>query len=527
MNHKVTLLISWIWLSWFTCSAQMLTTDNVNVSITAGTQVTVVGDIQNQNAATITNNGTIDLSGNWTNNAANNCFGTSAGTVIFKGANQSIGGTSSTTFNNLTLIGTGLKTLTQDITVGGAYASPAGVLSLGDRNLDLNSRTLSISNSSVAAITRTTGFAVSETQPVSGYGYIRWNIGTMPAGNNYTFPFGNRISANYLPLNFNITTAGTGNGYVRIATYPTSTAPNPNNRPLPTGLTALINNLGLDNSNKVVDRYYIFDVQGYLTPPVTSMVFTYRDSEWNTGTNAIVEANLKIQRLNNGTQWTQPPFGTVNITNNTVTVTGQSIYSPIWTIVDLTSPLPVNLIDFTANLNSDLKTDLKWQAVNEVNCANYEIQKSNDSKTFETCTVVPSKGNSNGVNNYSSVDETPFNGVTYYRLKINDFNGDYTFSKTVSVHLSNTYNLVINVYPNPMTTEAVLQLVSKSEISLEHLNVVISDLLGRKLMDMPLKTLNRNNDGFIFSRASMTAGIYHLSILNNDELMATSKLIIQ
>src|SRR5205085_8352356 len=139
------------------------TTDNVNVSLTAGAQVTVQGDIQNQNGATITNNGTIDLSGNWIHNAANNCFATSAGLVIMNGANQNIGGTSSTTFNNLNLIGTGIKTLQQDITAGGAYIGPAGVLSLNDRNLDLNSRTLTFSNAAPSAVTRTTGFVVSET----------------------------------------------------------------------------------------------------------------------------------------------------------------------------------------------------------------------------------------------------------------------------------------------------------------------------------------------------------------------------
>ena len=111
-------------------NAQLWTTDNVTVTVQATATITVQGDIQNQNGGQFFNSGTIDLSGNWIHNSANNCFSTSAGTVIFNGANQTIGGTNPTTFNNLTLIGTGTKTLNVNTTVGGAYVGPAGILVL-------------------------------------------------------------------------------------------------------------------------------------------------------------------------------------------------------------------------------------------------------------------------------------------------------------------------------------------------------------------------------------------------------------
>lgn len=494
---------------------QLFITNNVNVVITNGTQLTVQGDFQNDNGATITNNGTIDLSGNWIHNAANNCFGlgVSTGTVILNGANQTIGGLNATTFNNLSLLGSGTKTLLQDIIVGGA-SSPTGVLSIGDRNLDLNSKTLTISNPLPLGITRNTAFIISETTPVPGYGSIRWNIANSAAGNNYVFPFGNAVSGNYLPFNFNVTTGGAGAGYVKIATYPTSTAPNPNNRPLPTGLTMLVNNSSLDNSDKVVDRYFIFDVSGYITPPVSTMVFPYRDTEWSTGTNSIIESNLRLQRLNNGVAWIQPPFGTVNTVNNTVTATGQNNYSAIWTIVDLSSPLPISLLDFNAKLNNNKQTDIYWTTASENNSANFEVQRSIDGFKFETIESLESHHFSNSVLQYKTIDKNPYEGLSYYRLKHNDYNGDYSFSKTVPVENNSGTSTYVNLYPNPFSDYTLIELVSSSGVyAPKRLSII--NLLGQEVMQIPMEKISTSTPGlFKLNKGSLAPGLYNLVIFD-------------
>jgi hypothetical protein len=508
--------------------AQLFSTNNVNIAVTNGTQLTVQGDFQNDNGATITNNGIIDLSGNWIHNAANNCFGlgVSTGTVILNGANQFIGGLNSTTFNNLTLIGSGIKTLQQDITVGGASA-PTGVLSLGDRNLDLNSKTLTISNPLPLGISRTSGFIVSETAPAPGYGSIKWNIGNAATGNNYVFPFGNVVSNSYLPFNFNITTAGAGAGYVKLATYPTNTAPNPNNRPLPTGLTMLVNNSSIDNSDKVVDRYFIFDVNGYLTMPVSTMVFPYRDTEWSTGTNSIIESNLRLQRLNNGTAWIQPPFGTVNTTSNTVTATSQNNYSAIWTIVDLSSPLPISLLYFNAILNANKQTDLLWTTAYENNSANFEVERSIDALNFETIETVPSHHYSNTNIDYHTLDPNPKSGINYYRLKHNDYNGDFTYSQTVAVRLTTYGTVTLNAFPNPFTDYVIIQILSANDLKPET-KLTVTNLLGQVIMEVKLTDIATDKNGFyILNRGPLTAGLYNLSIYDNESRIMSQRIAVQ
>lgn len=506
--------------------AQLVTVNNVGITVNASTPVTVQGDVLINTGGFINNNGVIDLNGNWTNNSAGNVF-TSAfpnGTVILNGGAQNIGGTGFTIFNNLTLAGTGNKTLLQNIGVGG-FAPLSGVLALNDRQLLLNSLNLTVRNPQPTAITRTTGFIISETTPVTGYGYITWNLANSAAGNNYIFPFGNNISGHFLPLNFNITTAGTGagNGYVKVATYPTNTALNPNNRPLPTGLTALINNSGADNSTFVVDRYFIFDVAGYTTTPVTTMVFPYRDTEWSTGTNTIIENNLRMQRLNNGTQWTQPPFGTVNTINNTVTATLQNNYSPIWTIVDQTTPLPISLLYFKVSLNNANHALLNWSTENEFNSAFFDVEKSLDSRNYSWLTTLPASKFSNTTSSYHTTDSNPGSGYTFYRLKMVDMNGDFKYSNIefVYTHLN---QFDISVWPNPATD--VINIASTST-QMDHSNYQLTNNIGQIISKGYLHQFQKSSNSYSIPIHNLPEGIYYLQLNNGYGKPFATKIFIQ
>src|SRR5436190_1601670 len=106
-----------------------------NVAIESGTTL----DATNQQ---IFIRGNLSPPGNWINNGT---FTPGTGTVTFLGGAQTIGlsSSSSTSFNNLTLIGASDKTLGTDITVGGA-------LSLSTANLNLNGKTLNITGNSIS-----------------------------------------------------------------------------------------------------------------------------------------------------------------------------------------------------------------------------------------------------------------------------------------------------------------------------------------------------------------------------------------
>ena len=64
------------------------------------------------------------------------------------------------------------------------------------------------------------------------------------------------------------------------------------------------------------------------------------------------------------------------------------------------------------------------------------IEKTKDGVNFEQVKVVDGAGNSTSVINYSAVDNNPFSGNSYYRLKQTDFDGNFTFSSLQSMTLS-------------------------------------------------------------------------------------------
>jgi len=173
--------------------SQLLYNNGAPIYISTGAIVRSRGAVNNENSGSIQNFGnlTIDstftndanasgdgiwfVSGNWINNFI---FLAGSGSVFLEGNNQTIGGTSATTFYNLTLQGSGIKSLNQNINI-------LNIIALNDRELNLDNFTLFIENSNISAITRTSGFISNN---LSGRLIRRTNTAS-----NYLFPMGSSI----------------------------------------------------------------------------------------------------------------------------------------------------------------------------------------------------------------------------------------------------------------------------------------------------------------------------------------------
>ena len=70
-----------------------------------------------------------------------------------------------------------------------------------------------------------------------------------------------------------------------------------------------------------------------------------------------------------------------------------------------------------------------------------------DDVHWEKSIKMNSAANSIVKRNYSTVDDVPFSGLSYYQLKQTDFDGRVFYSpvKTVRIKFSNT----VKIYPNP------------------------------------------------------------------------------
>jgi len=110
------------------------------------------------------------------------------------------------------------------------------------------------------------------------------------------------------------------------------------------------------------------------------------------------------------------------------------------------SALPLTFVSFAGKLIND-KTQLNWQTANEINTRYFEIERSNDGTHFAQIGVINAM--SRGSNNYNTIDVKPQTGNNYYRLKIVDKDGKFTYSAILLVRVSAKGKLEFVMYPNP------------------------------------------------------------------------------
>lgn len=168
------------------------------------------------------------------------------------------------------------------------------------------------------------------------------------------------------------------------------------------------------------------------------------------------------------------------------------------------TPLPIELISFNANAIDNRKVKLDWQTGSEKNNDFFTLENSLNGVDWNLVAKVDGAGNSNTALNYSYMDYNPHSGISYYRIKQTDFNGDVEnlAVKSVNVDQSAFENVVI--YPNP-TKDKITVFGKKSELA----NILISNTLGQDVS--ALTVTNTIDDSTItIDLSNLANGTYYL-----------------
>lgn len=123
-----------------------------------------------------------------------------------------------------------------------------------------------------------------------------------------------------------------------------------------------------------------------------------------------------------------------------------------------TNPLPVELIDFSAEATNNGNVMLKWSTASETNNSHFQVQRSIDGSRFDFLTVIEGSGSTNIPTHYVYEDKSPFNGRTYYRLKQVDLDGGFEYSPIRQVYLE---GIGISIFPSPATDEITIRPLAK------------------------------------------------------------------
>jgi hypothetical protein len=181
--------------------------------------------------------------------------------------------------------------------------------------------------------------------------------------------------------------------------------------------------------------------------------------------------------------------------------------------------LPIELLKFVA-FQKGANVQLNWSTASEINNNYFTIEKSTDAINFETVVNVNGAGNSNTLLNYSSEDNEPFSGTSYYRLMQTDFDGKYAYSNLIKVDFVGLTEDGINIYPNPFTANITIAITDVSQIN--NYQLMIFNIYGEEVVNTIITDRSTN-----IETSNLHAGIYSYKVIGENKIIQSGKLISQ
>ncbi|MFT3934482.1 MAG: T9SS type A sorting domain-containing protein [Chitinophagaceae bacterium] len=158
--------------------------------------------------------------------------------------------------------------------------------------------------------------------------------------------------------------------------------------------------------------------------------------------------------------------------------------------------LPLQLISFAGEKKTG-GVQLDWKTENEINVSGYTLQRSADGSQFANIATVTAN-NSTGTNNYGWLDGLiGYTGnIVYYRLKLTDNDGKFTYSNIIVVKLDSKGNNSLVVSPNPVVDK--VRMIIHSE---QNNNAVIQivSALGQQVYQTNTRLLKGDNQVIFYN----------------------------
>ena len=177
--------------------------------------------------------------------------------------------------------------------------------------------------------------------------------------------------------------------------------------------------------------------------------------------------------------------------------------------------MPLRLMSFRCDLTPaplqrrGVNVTLNWQTTNEENVSHFDVERSDDGKDWSKAKSEKSKGGS-GNNEYSVIDDSPLEGVNYYRLKMVDRDGRFSYSPVRSVVISNYEE--VSVYPNPAADHITLKGSNIKQV--EIVNAYGATVLSKKV----------NPGGTTISLQNLSSGMYFVKITDANRIVTVRKV---
>src|SRR5690606_14199364 len=171
-------------------------------------------------------------------------------------------------------------------------------------------------------------------------------------------------------------------------------------------------------------------------------------------------------------------------------------------------PLPVELSSLSAEVSGN-SVILNWSTESETNNKGFEVERMIEN-VWQSAGFVDGKGTTTSTSYYSFTDKYEFKsvkGTVSYRLKQIDFDGTYSYSKTINVDVDFTpkeYSLYQN-YPNPFNPNTTIKYALPFD---SNVKIGVYNLLGELVTELVNTVQTAGYHDAVWNAGSTASGTY-------------------
>lgn len=187
--------------------------------------------------------------------------------------------------------------------------------------------------------------------------------------------------------------------------------------------------------------------------------------------------------------------------------------------VQFPNPLPAELVDFTANEDSQ-GVRIDWSTASERNNDYFTVEHSTDGINFTRIDEVKGAGDSKETIDYS-INSTAANfGMNYYRLTQTNFDGEVTKLRTISLEIQSSNSKQYTLYPNPSSDRKITLLLTESS---DQITYTVYSVYGQKLEQKTIvNSTNKNTIELPQTGSSFIVEIYSGSAFIGKEFVVVN-----
>lgn len=176
--------------------------------------------------------------------------------------------------------------------------------------------------------------------------------------------------------------------------------------------------------------------------------------------------------------------------------------------------MPIELTLWTAT-NLEESVLLEWTTASEENNDYFAIERSIDGVTWKVLGNVGGAGTTSATHYYSFEDTKPVSGISYYRLKQVDFNGEYTYSSVKCINRPANADKMYKAYVNQDIDAFIVQ---GEEIAA--CNIEVYNNLGIKMTNLSFNPIS--TDKVVINVGQLPVGTYFIKICNGSKSVVKS-----